>query len=148
MADKFSAFGAVLGIGDTDDVATAVFTDVANISNIGGPSESLDPVDVTTHDSPKAFREFVAGVADAGEVTLDLVYDEAEATQGETSGLIYQLEERLVKAFQITTTGTTKKLLKFKALVTAFEPTWDFDGAQTASVTLKISSFITWADAP
>ena len=43
---------------------------VAELTNIGGVEITIDMLDVTTHDSAAAFKEFIAGLADAGEVAI------------------------------------------------------------------------------
>jgi len=44
---------------------------VAELTNIGGVEISNDMRDVTTHDSASRFREFIAGLADGGEVPIE-----------------------------------------------------------------------------
>ena len=44
---------------------------VLEMQNIGGPSQTRDMVDVTSHDSPSAFREFVAGPVSGGEISIE-----------------------------------------------------------------------------
>jgi len=56
------AFGTTLKKG-----ATAI----AELTNIGGPGVKADTIDVTSHDSPNKFREFLAGVKDGGEVSIE-----------------------------------------------------------------------------
>ena len=44
---------------------------VAELTNIGGPGVKADIIDVTSHDSPDKFREFIAGVKDGGEISIE-----------------------------------------------------------------------------
>lgn len=69
---KLSAFGTWLTYVDPDSLAT---TRIYYVADIAGPSVSTDTVDVTTHDSPDFFAEFVPGSADGGEITFDLMFD-------------------------------------------------------------------------
>jgi predicted secreted protein len=59
---------------------TEVFTTIANVTNISGPDRSRETIDVTAHDSPEGWMEFIGGLKDGGEVQLDLNYDPAETT--------------------------------------------------------------------
>jgi predicted secreted protein len=59
---------------------TETFTTIANVTNIGGPARSRETIDVTTHGSPDAWMEFIGGLKNGGEVSLDINYDPAEAT--------------------------------------------------------------------
>ena len=44
---------------------------VARLTNLTPPELSRDDIDVTDHDSPDGFREFVPGLKQAGEVALE-----------------------------------------------------------------------------
>ena len=80
---SYAAFGASL----VYDPASTDLT-VAQITNISGPGISTDAIDVTTHQSASAHREFLAGLVDGGEVTFEMVFDaEASASGGSASGL-------------------------------------------------------------
>ncbi len=57
-----SAFGTKLFIGGYE---------VAELQTISGPSMSADAIDATSHDSPNEFREFIAGVKDGGEISIE-----------------------------------------------------------------------------
>src|SRR5687768_227094 len=53
---------------------------IANVTNISGPSRSRETIDVTAHDSPDQYMEFIGGLKDGGEVSLDINYDPSETT--------------------------------------------------------------------
>jgi len=44
---------------------------ILEMMSIGGPAQTRDTIDVTSHDSPDNYREFVAGPASGGEVSID-----------------------------------------------------------------------------
>src|SRR6185503_8970184 len=75
--------GATIDI-TTDGTGSANFvtalTDIAQISSLSGPNLQAETIDVTTHDSPSAIREFVSGLIDGGEVSGSLVFDPNVAT--------------------------------------------------------------------
>jgi hypothetical protein len=54
--------GAVFKIGTTT---------VSEITNVSGPNFSADDIDVTSHNNSTKFREFVKGLTDAGEITIE-----------------------------------------------------------------------------
>lgn len=62
MSSSVSGFGTQL-VWNTEDVA--------EVTNIDGPNESRDMLDVTNHDSADGFREFIAGLADGGEIGIE-----------------------------------------------------------------------------
>jgi hypothetical protein len=71
---KTAAFGTWLTYIDPDTGEDARLLYVADIS---GPEVMVEAVDVTTHDSADQFAEFLAGSADSGELTFDLMFDPA-----------------------------------------------------------------------
>ena len=124
---KYGAYGAVLKRGATT---------IAQVRDIGGPGISMDTIDVTTHDSTDAWREFIAGLKDGGEVSLDLVYDPDNASQ---TLLRTDLDARTVNSYSITLTDITPAIITFDCLVTAFEPSASVENELALSASLKIT---------
>lgn len=140
---KYAGKGTLLKKGD-GGTPTELFTTIAQIfGGPDGPSLSQDELDVTDHGSPNGFREFIGGLKDAGEVSGELLFDPKNATHDAISGLINELEEGLVKNYQILFPDASK--CTFKALVTAFEPSAPLDGRITASFTMKVSGMPVWS---
>jgi len=69
MSDGISGHGTTLS---GESVGT-----IAQITRIGLPGMDVDDLDVTTMDSEEAWREFKAGLKDAGELELDLLYEKS-----------------------------------------------------------------------
>lgn len=139
MSD-YAGFGTALQIGDSTNQATANYTTIAQVQDISGPGLSLNTDDVTAHDSPGGWMEFVGTVKDGGEVSFDLVYDPAEGTHENASGgLLYELDQKTAKAYKIVFPDTANTAWTFNAFVTAYEPSSPVDGKLAASVTLKIT---------
>lgn len=57
-----------------------VFETIANVTNIGGPARTRETINVTSHQSPGQWMEFIGGLKDGGEISLDINYDPAELT--------------------------------------------------------------------
>lgn len=64
-----NAHGTVLNV-----TVSSVLTPIANLTNIGGVDISADDIDATSHDSD-GYREFVQGLKDAGEVSVEGNFD-------------------------------------------------------------------------
>lgn len=111
---------------------------VANVTNISGPGLGVDTEDVTTHDQTTAFEEMVATIIRSGEVTLDIVYDPADATHDAGTGLLYRLEDKIYSFFKLIFSNDTE--WEFSGYVTGFEPGSPVGGALTASVKIKIAN--------
>lgn len=71
------AIGTQLQYGDDG----SGWTTIAEVTAIHGPGLKRDMIDVTSHDSIDGWREFVAGLADGGEVTFDINFLPADTTQ-------------------------------------------------------------------
>ena len=128
---NYAGFGTLLKLGGTT---------VAGVQNISGPSLTLETIDVTNHSSTSAWREFVGGLKDGGEVTFDLVFDPVAATHKNASGgLLNLLTTRASGSFSLTFPDSGLTVWSFTAFVTNFEPGEPVDGALMASATLKIS---------
>jgi len=121
----------------------AAYDEMANVSSFGGPGLSLDTEDVTTHDSTGGWEEVVGTILRSGELSMDIVYDPADATADATTGLVYAMENRISCFFKVTFPDTTE--WSFTGYVTGFEPSAPADGALTASVTIKVNGAPTLA---
>lgn len=75
---------AITGYNATFGVETAagsgVFTTLAEVTNITAPNAQVDQVDVTHLTSPNRAKEFKAGLADYGDMTVKLNHIPQSAT--------------------------------------------------------------------
>ena len=53
---------------------------IAEVVQVTGPSESADMIDVTNHDSANTFREFIAGLRNGGEVSIEGNFKASDST--------------------------------------------------------------------
>lgn len=114
-----------------------VFTTLAEVVNITPPSMARDTVDASHMQSPNAWREFIAGMKDGGEISLEL-----NLVPGGVA-LISVMEEfalsgsSALKNRQIVfPDGST---LACAAILTNAEPDAPLDDKMPLSVTLKVS---------
>lgn len=136
MAKK-AAYGTVLEI--TDPLDDELIT-VAGVADIQGPGISVETVDVTSHDSPDNFAEFLAGEASAGDVTFDLFFD--PSLDGHSRLIAMCAARALATCSLILPSGAEQ--FNFTALVTNVGVTAAVKDALKASVTLKISGKATY----
>jgi len=127
-ATGLSAFGATLAWNGTA---------IAEILNISGPNIKVDMIDMTSHDSASAFREFVAGLRDGGEVAI-----EGNFIPGDTDGIIAFITDlQAGTKREVIITGPTAAAFTwtFDALGTDFSPTAPHDGKLGFTATLKVT---------
>ncbi|MGW3674638.1 phage tail tube protein [Streptomyces sp. NPDC005166] len=67
------AFGIALKRGD--GLTPETFATIGNVTSVKGPEIERETYDVTAHDSIDGWREFVGGLKDAGEVSIEINYD-------------------------------------------------------------------------
>lgn len=128
---------ATAGYGTQLKIAGTLVAEVTNIS-FGGVS--LEVTDVTHMASTGAFREKLATLLDAGDVTFDINFQPVSATHGDASGgLIHAMVNRALTAFTVIWTDAGPTTWSFNAYVTNVSPQAPVDGKLSASVTLSIS---------
>lgn len=124
------------------------FDALANITSLSGPSMSRDTIDVTAHDSPNGYAEFVASLIDGGEVTCDINWDPADSSlnaANTTTTLMDDLENTDPVGYEIAFPDGAK--FEANLLITGFEFTADFDDKLSASLTWKVSGLPTFTPA-
>lgn len=138
---KYAAKGTLLKVGDS--ASPEAFTTIAQIYALSGPSLQQEELDVTDHSSTDGWKEFIGGLKDGGEVSGELHFDGAQATQDETTGLQKALKDGTVKNYRITFTDGTS--ITFAALVKSFEFAANVGDKLTAAFALKVSGVPTWS---
>jgi len=134
--DGTAAFGSLLQMGN--GATPEIWTTIAEVTNISGPSLSQETVDVTSHSSSGAFREKVGGLLDGGEFTLDINFVPTGATHKEAvGGLLYNMTARSVNNYKLLFVDTSFWICP--CLVTGFTPDMAVDGKLGAAVTLTVS---------
>ena len=133
-----AAFGTLLQIDNS-----GVYTTIAFVQDISGPGISMDVIETTSHEQADAWRTFVPGLINGGEVSAKIAYDPGNATQGNATGVLSELTGRTTEGFKII--WPDEKTYTFDALVTGFEPSAPYDGLLGADISLKVTGAITFA---
>lgn len=132
-----AAFGTLLQVGD--GATPEVFTTLAEVKDISGPTLSRDTEEVTHHLSPDQFKEKVATLKEAGEVTFDMNYLPGNPTQSMSAGLGQDYKDGTVRNIKIVfaDVGSTEWILP--SIVTGWEPDSPVGGSFDCSVTLEVA---------
>jgi len=122
-----SAFGTILTWGGEP---------LLELDSITGPSITVDTIDVSSHDSPNGFREFVAGMGDGGEVTFD-----GNLLPGDDDGQMNFLRDLTAKEERAVTVSAPDNsiVFTFQGIATAWSPSFPYDGKLAFSATIKIT---------
>ncbi|QUS40575.1 phage tail protein [Tardiphaga alba] len=110
---------------------------LAEVTSITPPGMSRDSVDASHEQSPGAWREFIAGMKDGGEVSLELNF-----VPGGTAAASMMAEFDLDgpdAAIQRVIEFPDGSTFSFTGILTGFEPDSPLDDKMTASSTFKVS---------
>lgn len=136
MSDGQHGHGTVLSIGGTT---------IGNIMSITGPNQTRDSLDISTMDSTSKFREFIPGMLDAGEVTIEVNYDSAAGqTANDLNDALTQTASTIIITFPPA--GATSSF-SCSGFVTALGFASPFDDKITQPVTIKFTGVPTYTDA-
>ena len=125
MTGAVAAYGAKLSWNSVE---------IAEVKSISGPSQKVDMIDVSSHDSASAFKEFVAGLIDGGEVTI-----EGEVDTTDSTGLIAlntDMQARTSRTCQVTLPGSLGNW-SGTAYCSGLEWSYPHDGSMTFTASFK-----------
>lgn len=131
MTQAVNAFGTVIQRDGTE---------IAEVTNIGGPKLARDGIEATHHRSPDMWRERIKGLKDAGEVSMDLNFLPFNATHNASTGILADFaDDTTISTWTLIFPDSAATTWTFPAFVSGFEPAEPFDDKLTASVTLTVS---------
>lgn len=130
-----NAFGTQFRRGDGATPET--FTTIANVTSIGGPARTRETIDVTAHDSPDAWMEFVGGLKDGGEVSLEINYDPTE----DTHDLDDDFDDNDPRNYQIVILPGTEDEYTWEltGILTELSDEFPYDDKMSRTMTVKVS---------
>ena len=136
-SEAISALGTLLQV--SDGSATPVYATIAEVKSIDGPGLTADTLETTTHSSTGAWKEFITGLLDGGELSFDINFVPTSAGHDAETGLLKAFTSRQRTGFKLVFPDEDATTWAFDGLVTGFSvsaPTDDFLGA---SVTVKVT---------
>jgi len=117
-----------------DGASPEVFTALGGVTNVSGPSLSKDVVEVSDFDSTERWREFIGGMKDGGEVSIEL---EMDADGSDVTNFLTDINANAATNYKITFPDTTA--WTFSAYMTGLEVDAPFEDKITASATYKLT---------
>lgn len=133
-------YGAKFALGDGADPEN--FTELAEVFSITPPSETVDVLDATHMQSPNRTREFIEGLIDPGECSIEMNFIPGSAADV----AIQALKGTGANNCRITFPdgGSGSVTWTFAGILTGYEPAVPNDDKMTATVTFKVtSSYVT-----
>lgn len=129
------AQGTLVQLGD--GASPEVFTTIPDVGDIDGPSEEAEEIDVTSHSSANATREFIAGLRDAGELNFPINLDYNNATHALLKTLY---GSGAVRNWRIVIPTSPTSTLSFSGYVRVFSHSFGVNAQVLANVTVRLSS--------
>lgn len=121
--------------------------DVGGLTSINGITISVDSTEVTTHDSADAYKEFLPGMIDAGEVSVEGYFDYTDTTGQQA--MLADASARGSKTGIITFPTTKATTWTFTGFITSIKiGDAPVDGAIPFSAKIKVTGKPTFAVAP
>ncbi|PHS21741.1 MAG: histidine kinase [Robiginitomaculum sp.] len=128
---------AMLGYGSKFEVSTdggSTFDELLEVFNITPPSASVDTVDTTHMRSPGAKKEYILGLGDSGEASMEMHY-----IPGSASDLKLIAIEAARAPIMARITFPNGVTAKFNGLLTGYAPNMPNEDKMTATLTFKVS---------
>ncbi len=112
----------------------AAWENLANIQSIEGPDKSRETIETTTLDTEGGYKTFIAGLRDAGSISLSMIFSRASFELMNTD-----FESDIPQQYEIVLPDDETTTLEFEGLVTELPLSITADDVIKADVTIKIS---------
>jgi predicted secreted protein len=140
MTDARIGHGSTLELHDGSQ-----FVEIGEVTNISGPNLTRDAIDVTGIGSPDAYKEYIAGLKDSGEITIEMNF----VPGSQSDALLHTLFEASgTFQFRITVPSggsPSGEQWTGSAFITALSPTVPVAEKMAKSVTLKVTGKVTYS---
>jgi hypothetical protein len=136
------AQGTILQMGNA--ATPEVFTAIANLGDVDGPSLSRDTIETTSHGSPNKYRTFIPGLRDGGEVTFACDFDPSLGTHDELTGMVSQFNDDVNHNFRLLYPQSALEGWAFTGCLTKIGPKNPVGDKISSDVTIKISGKPVW----
>jgi hypothetical protein len=140
------ALGTELLIGD--GASPEVFTEVALLREFTPPGLTVDVEETTNHSQANYFRQFRPTLINPGELSGQLLFDPADATHDDSTGVLSLLLDRARHNMKIRIPTDPILNYDFAAIVTQFQPGTPTDQHLTADFTAMVSGAVVIATQP
>ena len=118
-------------------------TEIAEVTNIGGPSFKADSIEATHLRSPGYWREYIGGLKDGGDLTFDINMILANPTHNAATGVLSGFNSNGAMprdTWDLVFPDAASTVWTFGGSISAYEVAdVAIDGKLAASITVKIS---------
>lgn len=143
MATGLIGYGTRFYMGAT--VAAVSLTKLANVTSVSLPNEQVAEVEVTHYESPGRTREFIPGLNDAGEITVEMNFLPGSAT--DTMLVAAKADGGIRTMRMVTPEDDDQQMYTFPGFVKGYERGVPIDDRMTATVTIRVAGAVVQLDA-
>lgn len=136
------ANGTLLQIGNGVGGASVAYTTVPEMMKLSGPDIKFDLLDVSSHDSPGYFREFIPGLADGQSIQGETNWKPSNTVH---KGIRVDLYARTNRDFQLIFPDVSDNTVKCQTYIQSFAPSADIGAVLRAALNLKITGQPVWS---
>lgn len=135
MTDATLGIGTVLEYETTIGASPVAYTTLAEVLDIPSLTHTREFVEATNQDSVGNFREYIAGLIDAEEVTFECNYLPQNATH---AAVWQQFLDGTARSWRVREATTSPEVTwTFDAIVAAFAPSMPVGEKKMLSITLR-----------
>ena len=127
------------------DNASGVLTQIAEVISVTPPNPQADDIEVTHYKSPNRRREYIAGLIEDGEGTIEINYVPGSASDILIRAAVNDGAERDYRI--VLPDGDTGWQIDGKCIVKGFERSVPIDDRMTATITVRFTGASTEAAA-
>jgi len=134
---KRIGYGSQLQLGDGE--SPEEFTAIPGLKDFEFPRiGTIDDVDVTTHDSPDGYKEYIPGLKEAGDFDVEIVWDPDDEVHAELEDMADARETRNFRAVD-----PASNTYEFSAYIRELTLGMPVGEAYTASMALRLAGAVT-----
>lgn len=123
-------------------LSVPAYVPVAEVTMVTPGSATADRVEATHMKSPGRRREYIAGLIDSGEASIEINWVPGSATD-ELIRRVFESGETVLHRI----TFPNKARVAFEAQITGYEKDVPVDDRMTATITVSVSGAETWDEA-
>jgi hypothetical protein len=122
--------GTIIAVGD--GASPENFTTISEVTSVSPPGTQIDMIDATHMESPDRYREYITGLKDGTDGSIEMNFVPGGAGQLAMAELLGATDPTNFKI-----TWPNAHVEYFQGYVTGFQPTAPVDDKMTATATIK-----------
>jgi len=118
------------------NTGTGLYEDVPQATVLNTPQVTTDYDDITNHDSPSAYKEYLATLKDPGQIAFELIWDPGNSMHTQ---LFNDMVNGTLLDWKIVLPNIAATTFSFSAYVAAFGANLEYSKGARVSGQLRIS---------